>query len=339
MNAATRCPGSRAFRPLLLAAAVLSAGCASTVKVTRTKPAEINLTGVQQLAVVDITGSDGNQLSNDLTQAIFETNRFKIVERAALDKIVREHNLSNASGLFAEGSKVGEFLPASGLVAGQASHAASNQVTRKDSTCTRTVDKKDIKYRCVEYTRNAAVKYDANLKLLDTRTGRILATRAFHKTGKDATWATDEEPAAIDTGAMVARCRSSVVGEFVRMIAPYQVQEEVVLAEDGDLPTLASGNNLAKRGEWDAAMEQYGLAVAKADATPAMSPKTQAKAHYALGLALVMSGRFDDGIAEIKKALTLKDDSDWGDMMQRAKAWKADADKLKKQSEADAVGT
>ncbi|MBI5069328.1 MAG: hypothetical protein HZB56_13925 [Deltaproteobacteria bacterium] len=315
--------------PMLLAGA---GACAPSVKVLRTKPAEINLAGLNQLAIVEVTGSDGHQLGNDLTEAIFKTNRFKLVERSALDKIVREQRMSNASGLFAEGAKVGELLPASGLVAGQASHRVRDEVSRKNTTCTTEVNKKKVQVPCVEYTRDASVTYDASLKLLDTRTGRLLATRAFHKIGKDKSWATDEEPAAIDTGALLIGCRQEVVGEFVRMIAPFQVQEEVVLAVDDALPTLAAGNGLAKHGEWEAAVEQYGMAVAKAGATPGLEPKSRGKAHYSLGLGLVMMGRYDDGLAELRKAVTLHGDDDWAAFMQRAKAWKADAEKLQKQT-------
>jgi len=313
-------------------------GCAPKVVVTRLKPAEIAMPGVRRISIARIDGRDGEQLVGKINQGLFESKRFEVLERAALDQILKEHGRGVDVLFESDGLELGKLLPASALVAGTVSKADySERVDSKPGTCTKSVksgDKmKSVEYACTRYERIGQASYVADLRVVDTNTGRLLATRTFRKDLTDTNRATDEQPDRIDGEGMLETCRREVATAFIRMIAPYPVDEPVQLAKDGKLPELLVGNGYARQGDWEKAKEHYARAVARVDADPVLPPKSKGKAHYALGLALAFSGAYDDGILELEKAYNLHQTSAWMEMMGRVKRFKIEAEKLKEQQQ------
>jgi len=319
--------------------ATLGTGCATKHSVARTKPAELNLKGVTKIAVLPFPGPDGAELTSLITQGLFDSKRFEVVEREQLNKIMREQGMSIDTAFQGGGVAVGKLLPATALVSGRVMKAEYKESTgRSNETCTREVDignkkTKTEKYACVSYTRQGGVQYLADVKVLDTTTGQILATRSLPASIKDSKSAIDQEPDRIDDHALMTACRTDVASRFVKMVAPHTVMEQVVLATDGDLPELAAGNEYFTRNDNQKAVEYFTKAVARADASSGMSPKTKGKAHYSLGLGQAVTGDYPNALAQLDQAYGLDPNTDYLDFATRVKQWKVEADKLAQQSE------
>src|SRR5690606_24398011 len=69
--------------------------------------------------------------------------------------------------------------------------------------------------------------------------------------------------------------------------------------------------------------------VAKADATK--DPDLKAKAHFNLGAALIVSGKYPEGIKEIAAANATEKDDDWSELMTNAAKWQKEAQRYEAQ--------
>ena len=319
----------------LLVGSVLSVGCGTSITVTRLKPAEVNLAGIKRIAITRIDGRDGDTLATMITERLVESKRYEVVERAEMDKIAAEHRGAlDAAFEQNQGVELGKLLPAAALVAGSVNESKSDENVRsQNDTCTRYEDignhkTRAVKYACTHYTRTATSLFTANMRVFDTNTGKILVTRRLSQSDKKETTNTDADPDPIDRDAMLEACRAAVATSFMRLIAPYPVQEQVDLEKDNALPELAQGNEYLKRGDPNTATEFVARAVAKADSTPAMKPDAKARAHYEFGLGKALSGDFTTALAELRVAQTLKQEKDWMDLEMRVRQWKKDADKV-----------
>jgi len=253
-------------------ALLFASGCATRIRVTRLRPAEVNLKGVRQIAVLKIEGRDGDKLESQITQGLFDSKRFDLVERNKLDQIMHELNMSTNADFSDGGAQLGKLLPATVLISGRVLDARYHEnVEESRGTCSRTVgegqNSRREEYACTTYTRRGSVQYHADLRVLDTNTGRILATRSLKDKASKTTSATNKSPESIDGNAMLDECRADVVAQFLRMVAPWTVSEVVELTTDDDLPELKAGNEYIKRNDYQKSIEFYGRAVARATAS------------------------------------------------------------------------
>lgn len=324
----------------LLAGAVFSVGCGSAITVTRLAPAEINLAGVKRVAITQIGGRDGDSLATMVSQRIVDSKRYELVERAEMDKIASEHRGAlDAAFEQNQGVEIGKLLPAAAIISGSVSESKTDDhVTSSSSTCSRTMNGKSFNYPCTRYKRTAKARFVANLRVFDTNTSRVLVQRRLQAERSNETSATDGDPDTIDGDAMLEACRNEVADKFLKMIAPYPVQEKVSLEEDGELPELKQGNEYLKRGDTATALEFYTKAVAKADANAGMKPDSKGRAHYSFGLGKAMIGDYETALTELRTAGTLKQEKGWTDLEMRVRVWKSDADKVASQMK-DAAGS
>src|SRR5437879_4719251 len=72
-----------------VASAVVSTGCGvQTIRVQRMKPAEVNLARYKTVAVAAISGPGGRAFADVLTQALFDSGRFQVVDRQNLERVL-----------------------------------------------------------------------------------------------------------------------------------------------------------------------------------------------------------------------------------------------------------
>jgi hypothetical protein len=304
-NASNPCQrAARAAATCALLAAL--AGCAPHVHATRTRPAEVDLRGLDHVVVGELGGEDGRALASALSRGLFATGRVDVLERTAL-----------------------ETLPPSAVVAGDARTSTTSHVERRTTACTDLHERSGRE--CLEYTRTVTLSYDADLRIADSRTGRILAPASLQCTAAAKTSATDARPPDVEVEPLLASCRQDVVSRFVPLLVPTQVVEEVALLEDAALPALAAGNRLARSGAWPAARDAYVEATRRADSDAGLPPATKAKAHYAVGLSLLFTGALDAGIGELERAVALGGGHEAAALLPRARQWKLDAERLRSQ--------
>ncbi|HHL72045.1 MAG TPA: tetratricopeptide repeat protein [Bacteroidetes bacterium] len=274
------------------------AGCSSTsVRLPVTHPAEINLKGFAKIAIGEITGRGSADLSEELTQALFESGRFEVLNRQNLDRILAEHSLA-LSGVIDEeqAAELGKFLGAAALIFGRVSeHGYKEELTHADYT-----DKKTGK-KTRTYTRSGRARVSATLQVVDLTTGKILAIKKFTKVQTARTSADGERPVKIDPKPLLAKCRSGIIRDFMKKIAPYTEYVSVSFETDKSMPELERGYNMAKVGSWDRAIQLFTQAAKRNRSNPAVH-----KAWYNLGMAYLYTDRFDRARKALLKAYEIK---------------------------------
>ena len=185
-------------------------------------------------------------------------------------------------------------------------------------------------YNCTYYTVEGRANYNAAMKVVNTSTGKTVS-KTYRKADSDSNTAQDTSPRPIDRNRLIANCRRVIVNEFMAVIAPSPVEETIELVDDGKLPQLKAGNKFAKQKNWDGAKARYMEAVATASTMGGKkSEETRAKAHYALGVALMIRGEFNDAIEQLSKASNLAPEELYSNTLKRAQSWKGESDKLEK---------
>jgi curli biogenesis system outer membrane secretion channel CsgG len=311
---------------------VVAAGCGTTVRVKRLKPAEVNLAGFQKIAIGGVKGESGAHMSTELTAALASTGYFAVVDREHLAQVMAEQQLSVSDVVDETQSvEVGKLIGAAALLYGNmATHRYDESTQVQKDTCTRGSGKDKQEYTCYHHTRTGAAAVQAGFSVVDTSTGRVLASKSFNCNQSASTSATDGTPGPIDGNAMLTRCRAAILVDFMKVIAPYHVDVRVDLEEDGDLPDLERGNQFARRGDWGKAVEYYLKAVNMAE-EKGLEDDEKAAAHYNLGVAYGYSGQYDKGVAQLQRAFDLHADEDWLDEMAKVKQFQADDAKLREQ--------
>ena len=125
---------------LAIIAVFLLFGCASSsVLMTVTRPAEVNLKEYDKIALGDIVDSSGRTTKHSqdtaefLTTALFESKRFEVLDRQNIGRILSEHQLSY-TGIVDEDSaaELGKIIGAGVLVFGRIQVDKYDEKTTKD---------------------------------------------------------------------------------------------------------------------------------------------------------------------------------------------------------------
>lgn len=317
---------------ILFAVLMLGLFCGTTsMMISVKRPAEINLQGFKQIAVGDITAADrrnrnhANDIADEITAKLFASGQFDVLDRQNLKRIIEEQKLS-ISGLVDEKSaaELGKVLGATAFIFGRVTNDNYKEdVTKGDVT----VSKKDSsKHQLI--SRGGKYNLTVNLRVIDIETAKILVVRNFSAEFTDRKTADNKQPAQIDKNMLFLRCVSSVTDQFMKVVAPYDVNVRATFQKDKNLPELESAISFFKIGEWE---DGLGL-LTKASEKPGLETKVKAKAYYNLGLAQMYSSKYDESMENLKKAIALVPDSKtYNNAFLTAKSEKEKAEKLKQQ--------
>lgn len=313
-------------------------GCAATsIVVPRLKPAEVNLGPVKKVAIGSIEGDGGEDVSDRLTEAIMASGKYEVLDRKHLAEIERERNIASGD----PGAAYGAVLGAAALVFGRVTqNAFSDNVTATEGTCMQG----RTKTACTTYTRTAKYATAVNFKIIDAATGKVLATKLVTGAVADAREGTvmehkTNDPARISEivpsyGDQQAEFRDAalriLVRDFMKLIAPYTVQVEVVLFEQSEAPTSEAGVNAAKEGDWGRAIQHFKSALSDVESSP--KKQVRARALYNLGVAYGYSGEYSVGISLIEKAIDLAPEKEFREQIAVIRGFANDDAKLKAQT-------
>lgn len=287
--------------------AVIIVGCGTQqIHVPRTMPAEVNLSKYKTIGVAGIGGPGGDAFADELTQSLFDSGRFQVVDRQTIDNVLREQQFG-ASGLVdpRTAAKVQRLTGAQCIVTGGVSRRDYNEgETYSDGTCY----SNNQQYPCRTWRRAGKWSLNVGIKTVDTETGRILATKALTGGDSKAVEAIDAHPAVNwITDDVFDDLQKSLVQEFMHVIAPYSVMVAVTLFTDSKVPEMEQGVAYAKSGSWPEAIETFKSACAHADQLPDLKPEVRARCHYDLAVAYGYSGiDYDEAQNEIKRAIAIK---------------------------------
>ena len=310
---------------------VISCGTTSML-MTVTRPAEVNLKGYEKIAIGDIVNADGNtgshamDLADDFTTALLNANIFEVLDRQHLNSVMSEHELG-LSGLIDESTsaELGKIIGAAVLVFGRVQTDKYDEETSKGDPYT---DKKGNRHQY--HYRKGTYSLVVNIKLIDIVTSKILASKTLAKESISSTSADNKWPANIDVDALYTYCLRDVSKQFMRTVGPYDVQVKASFQTDKLLPEVDSAIAQLKIGEWEEAISQFQQATEKKD----LEAKISAKTFYDLGLAQMYYSQYDESLESLKKAFSLMPKSKfYMTAINTCKAEKEKADKLKEQTE------
>ncbi|MDH5527469.1 MAG: hypothetical protein OEY97_09205 [Nitrospirota bacterium] len=295
-----------------VAMAMLVSACGTTtLKVTRMKPAEINISGFEQIAVSDMRGPSGGLVADRISQALFNSGRFQVLDRENLNAILQEQQLSMSDYTDpAQAVQVGRMLGSAALVFGSVNrYDYEERSSKTDAMCEVKINGVDKMVPCIRYQRMGAWDVEVALRVVDTATGRVIAMRTFDEKASRSVAQKDEPPVRNwNPDDVFDQVVDTVVGRFMRMIAPYHETVQVALFADKALPGLEHGITLARAGNWQAAIDVFTDTVRQAERMPGLKPQTLARAHYDLAVAYGYSGRYEDAMAELDVAIRILPD-------------------------------
>ena len=298
---------------VLVVGFILSA-CAPSAKIPVTRPAEINLIGIKQIVIGDIQGNAGTRLTGALTEQLFISEHFKIVDRANLDKMLKEQALG-ASGTVDEKTaiEIGKILGASALIVGR-SDVNIYKSHRESQTF---YDKNNTPYRyCHSKTE---VHQNTSISVIDLTTGQVVAAKTISNSDQKEEVGRDRYPPFPNESILIDNTNRATVMKFTKLIVPYTEQVEVSLEND-KTPEGKVGVAFAQKGDWRNALEQFKAAV---DNNP-----SNYKSWYNLGVAYEYNFRYDEAISALKRSNKLKPSSKCITEIQNVSKLKADQEKL-----------
>ncbi len=310
---------------------VISCGTTS-MYMSVTRPAEVNLKGYEKIAIGDIVNADGStgnhalDLEDNFTTALLNANIFEVLDRQHLNSVMSEHELG-LSGLMDESTsaELGKIIGAAVLVFGRVQTDKYDEETSKGDPWT---DKNGNRHQT--HYRKGTYNLAVNIKLIDIVTSKILASKTLSKGYVSSTSADNKWPANIDVDALYSSCLSDVSSQFMRTVGPYDVQVKASFQTDKLLPEVDFAIAQLKIGEWEDALNQFQQATEK----KGLEPKISAKAYYDLGLAQMYYSQYDESLENLKKAFSLIPKSKfYMAAINTCKDEKEKADKLKEQIE------
>lgn len=333
-----------ALQGLLLGVFVL--GCSPRTTLRIMKPAAVDVSGIQRLAVLDFSGEDNSGLvvTSLFTSKLWQTGFYTLVERSELERILQEHAL-NLSGVVdaSTAAQVGKMLGVDAVLLGEVltytteDHTRTRKVKKKVWTGEYERDKngniiyektlfggkvKKKKYREVLVNqklleRDATVS--VSFRLVDVETGKIRATKIqTHSTKATVVSGEGDLPTAEE---MLHGLLEQCVDEFVSLLTPHFVEIQARFARSDE--AVNRGIELAKNGLWDKAQAVWEAVVRE-------NPQNHA-AWYNLGLAYEAQGRFGRAVRAYNQAVNLKAKKMYMKALQRARQEVADQKRLQEQ--------
>lgn len=282
-----------------IAGLLISCGTVN-VPMSITHPAEINMTPYKQVAIADIDGNLGRAFTDGLKNRMVESaGKFQVVERARLDGIMKELNLSQ-SDLADETkrAKLGKLLSASAMIQGHIDGKYDEGVSKEKATC----GYKENAHPCTAYYRKGVFKTSGSVDVIDVQTGQIVKSKLLNNACEATTSAYDTLPDAVDKDALGSQCLSQNLEVFFKAISPWNEVVQVAFATDKAIPALETGVNQCKIGDFQEAIKTFTEAAQAAEKNPEIKPKSIANAYWNLALAYEYSDQYDQALENLKKA-------------------------------------
>ncbi|MCH8328264.1 MAG: tetratricopeptide repeat protein [Candidatus Marinimicrobia bacterium] len=322
---------SGARRTLGWALLLLIMACGTTsIYLTVTRPAEINLSAYRKIVIGDIVDLDSKgghhaaDLADKITEGLFASQAYEVLDRQNMVAILQEHSLGE-SGLIDENTapQIGQIIGSAAMVFGRIQvDSYTEEVTHQKPYTDK--DGKTHEWQ----VRKGVYRLSATLKVIDVETARILAVKTVSARRTATRRADKKVPAKIDPEPLYVKCADDITRQFIRMIAPYQVQVRAAFLTDKLLPEVDQAVGLFRIGEWEDGIAILDRSIRK----KGLGSDVQSKAFYNLGLALIYTGQYDEAIEQLKTALSLNPTSKRiQSTVLRAKEEKANAEKLEEQ--------
>lgn len=253
---------------------LLAAGCAPRAQLMVWHPAELDITGLERLAIIDF---EGEQQSGKIARAalqtqLFENKYYNLIDQAELARVKPVLRNDGSPDLTAA-LEAARVLGVDVLLCGQVvsynvldDMQTDHRIELGGST---SKSKSGSESNALGFgldstqtlTREASVS--VAVKLIDVRTGQLRAARQFAHTFNGKRVNGNGDLPARD--AILTKLLNECSQDTVRMIAPHYRPQEIALARTyygKGLKEIREGNKLATKGNW-AEAEQHWQAAAR----------------------------------------------------------------------------
>jgi tetratricopeptide (TPR) repeat protein len=260
------------FSAIAASLLLFAAGCAPRAQLMVWHPAELDITGLERLAIIDF---EGEQQSGKIARAalqtqLFENKYYNLIDQAELARVkpvLRDDGSPDLTAALEAARVLGVDVLLCGQVVsynvlddlqtdhhielgGSSSKSKSGSESNAvgfglDSTQT--------------LTREASVS--VAVKLIDVRTGQLRAARQFAHTFNGKRVNGNGDLPARD--AILTKLLNECSQDAVRMIAPHYRPQEIALARTfygKGLKEIREGNKLATKGNWAEAEKHWQAA-------------------------------------------------------------------------------
>ena len=313
----------------LAAVCAIPALCACgtvAVRVPVMKPAEINMAPYSSVAIGGMTGNANGPLSAGLEESLVASQRFSVVERSHMNKVLSELQLSSTDLADpAKAAKLGKVVTAGAMIFGDA-----NETYREDTSQDSTKDDKG-NVLTVHKLHGELIER-ATFKVVDVATGRLVIAKTYEERRDDTNRGFNKAPSPIDRASLEKQAREAVLARFMKAIVPHQEYMTASFQKDSDMPQLEGGIGWAERGEWKKAEDTFNQAVADSEKNLKLKPAQIGKAYWNLGLSYEYAGDYAKANDMINKAYSLSNDREMLGELDNIKRLQDDAKKLSEQT-------
>jgi len=283
-------------------------GCAPRVHYMVWHPAEVDIQGLERLAIIDFEGEQqsGKIARSALQAQLFENKYYHLIDQAELAR-VRPVLRNDGSPDLTAALEAARILGVDLLLCGQVvsynvlddlqteHHIELGGSTSKSKSGSESSGLDFGLDSTQTLTREASVSLA--VKLIDVRSGQLRAARQFAHTFNGKRVNGNGELPGRET--ILTKLLNECSQDAVRMIAPHYRQQEIALARTWygkGLKDIREGNKLAARGNWQAAEQHWQTAVRE-------NPQSHV-AHY--NLALAAEVRQDFAVAQMHLDAAIK---------------------------------
>jgi curli biogenesis system outer membrane secretion channel CsgG len=314
-------------------AALACAACGSVaVRVPVMKPAEINMAPYNSVAIGGMTGNANRQMTDALEEALMNTQRFTVVDRQHMDKVLKELQLSSTDLADPNAAaKLGKVVTAGALIFGDVGDQYREQPSESHYK-----DDKNVQHTWHQIKGEVNVR--ATFKIVDVSTGRLIIAKTYEEHREDTNRGLDRRADPIDRNSLERQARSAVIDRFMKAIVPHQEYQYASFQKDGDIPALEGGIGWAERGDWKKAQDAFNTAAQDSEKNVKLKANQIAKCYWNLGLSYEYAGDYDKADQMINKAYSLSNDKDMLNELDNIKRLQADAARLAEQSSSSAAG-
>lgn len=323
------------------------------------RPAAISLRGAKKLAVTATGSGCDQEIANRLSARLFESGAFEMMERAQLERIMKEHDLS-VQGL-TDPSKVkemGKVIPVDAIV-----YASVDRCGVEEKKGVTPLKKKNTDGTCVTVDAPITVRdgmLNVTFKVVHVESGSQLAVKDF-KAANASSFVTDPYPDNADCYNILLETSpkagnrnfrsedetrnaliDSVTVNFAHVIAPHR--EKVTLIWEDEVGKVETDQiiNYLQAELFDDAVQLLEQRRGAIESDTAMKPKDKDKkliaAYYDSGLLAEMKGELTTAKDWYKKAfeMNIKDpDRKVKDAMKRIGVLIRERETLQLQAEAN----
>jgi len=325
---------------------LLACSSTSKVQVQVMKPAEIHLSGIKKLAVVDFQGPErsGSQIATTMQALLIQKQQYDMIERDRLKEVLDEQNLG-MTGVVDEAAavQIGKVLGVDAMIFGEVTtyqverdERGVEKVERQEGTGKyEWVEQKNIftgKKKKVKKEIMKTVLVDQhykirrgtvaiNFRVVNVETGQLLAVHSDSKSYNSGKVIEGKGKSLKPKGQILVELSREIVRKFVNMISIHEITQQLYV-EPGK-GNIDMGRKYAENGLWPEAVEVWKQAVQE-------FPKESA-VYYNLGVAFEIDNDYDHAEAMYKKAMALKQKKRYMQAISRIRKARADQMKLEQQ--------